>query len=319
MAVWKAVLVKVTLTVEGYPRYEVSDEGDVRLADEWSDNYGRLLNKHIFFGEPCVWLNNGSGRGVGRIYRISELMKEAFGTSKIVRKKESKTSSWATGSLMRPVDTVKNMASPVASSDKSAVCSDGYAKPAVPSVEKPVEAAVKPVEVPVRHVTHSEEVQSRRNETFVYDIPRRAPAKPDTHLEETASRIKEDRVSSQSESAPRQVEVTTPVKSLGHKEEPTKHETSSVKTTFKPETDAEKRSKAVTGAPFIPVLPTGRTVGHSRVKKAVRQLDKNGKVIKVFDSGVAASAATGVPQSSISACCRGRVKSAGGFCWGFVD
>lgn len=49
--------------------------------------------------------------------------------------------------------------------------------------------------------------------------------------------------------------------------------------------------------------------------KKVYQLDKSGNVIQLFDSIAIAEQMTGTDHSSISKCCNGKMKSAGGFLW----
>ena len=49
--------------------------------------------------------------------------------------------------------------------------------------------------------------------------------------------------------------------------------------------------------------------------KKVYQLDKNENIIRLFDSIASAEKETGINHSSISKCCKGKMKSAGGFLW----
>ena len=51
------------------------------------------------------------------------------------------------------------------------------------------------------------------------------------------------------------------------------------------------------------------------LRKPVSQYSKDGDLIATFDSLKSASIATGILKSSISFCCLGRYKSAGGFIW----
>lgn len=53
------------------------------------------------------------------------------------------------------------------------------------------------------------------------------------------------------------------------------------------------------------------------LRKPINQYSKYGDLIATFDSLKSASMATGIQESSISYCCRGRYKSAGGFKWSF--
>lgn len=52
--------------------------------------------------------------------------------------------------------------------------------------------------------------------------------------------------------------------------------------------------------------------------KAVMKLDKNGNVIAIFKSVTKAASATGIAISNISGVCRGKKKTAGGFCWQYT-
>ena len=51
----------------------------------------------------------------------------------------------------------------------------------------------------------------------------------------------------------------------------------------------------------------------------VQQYDVNGRLINLFDSMHSASRATGINQSSISMCCSGKHKTAGGYIWRYAD
>ena len=50
----------------------------------------------------------------------------------------------------------------------------------------------------------------------------------------------------------------------------------------------------------------------------VAQYTKSGELIKIWDSQKEASEVTGIAQPSISHCCHGKLKTAGGFRWCFV-
>lgn len=52
--------------------------------------------------------------------------------------------------------------------------------------------------------------------------------------------------------------------------------------------------------------------------KEVLQLTKDDKIIASYKNGYEAQAVTEIKESSISACCRGKRKTAGGFKWRFV-
>ena len=49
----------------------------------------------------------------------------------------------------------------------------------------------------------------------------------------------------------------------------------------------------------------------------VAQYTKEGHLIRIWESQIEASERTGVPQANISACCHGKLKTAGGFRWSF--
>ena len=47
----------------------------------------------------------------------------------------------------------------------------------------------------------------------------------------------------------------------------------------------------------------------------ILQYDKQGNLLAEYPSTMEAERQTGVPQSNIIACCKGRYKSAGGYVW----
>lgn len=53
--------------------------------------------------------------------------------------------------------------------------------------------------------------------------------------------------------------------------------------------------------------------------KKVAQYDINDNLLNVFDSGKLASEETNISQTSISSCCKGRTKTAGGYIWKFAS
>lgn len=53
--------------------------------------------------------------------------------------------------------------------------------------------------------------------------------------------------------------------------------------------------------------------------KPVYKIDENGEILKKYDSILSASIDSQVHKQSISACCRGKLNSSGGFHWCFVD
>lgn len=58
---------------------------------------------------------------------------------------------------------------------------------------------------------------------------------------------------------------------------------------------------------------------NSPCSRAVAQYTISGELIGIFDSGGEAFRATNVAQSSICSCAKGKLKSAGGFVWKYVD
>lgn len=53
--------------------------------------------------------------------------------------------------------------------------------------------------------------------------------------------------------------------------------------------------------------------------KQVGQYDKNGKLIKIWVSMRVAQDNTGIHASNISKCCRGLIKTIGGYVWKYID
>jgi hypothetical protein len=49
----------------------------------------------------------------------------------------------------------------------------------------------------------------------------------------------------------------------------------------------------------------------------VAQYTKKGQLIRIWNSQTEASEATGIDKVSISQCCNGRIKTAGGYRWSF--
>ena len=67
-------------------------------------------------------------------------------------------------------------------------------------------------------------------------------------------------------------------------------------------------------------------VEHARIhqinldkSKAVVQMNKNGEVIKIWESARKAFKNTGVYPGNISKCCHGKLKSTGGYTWKFAE
>lgn len=53
--------------------------------------------------------------------------------------------------------------------------------------------------------------------------------------------------------------------------------------------------------------------------KPIIQLDKNGDFIAEYQSGVEAERNTGIHKDTISMCCRGKLKTSGGYLWKFKN
>lgn len=273
--VWKPVMIAHTLQVDGTPRYEVSDMGNVRLADEWSDFYHCQLRKHFMWGEFVVWLNNGSGKGVGRIHKISELQELAFGKKNhaakaLVAPVRKRTVAQGANAVRRPV---------VVEQSKTATESFRPAmerpKP-VMGVTKPVAEETKPVPVVAKPVVERPKPVFNPPKTTIWKEPPKqiVPEPPVQNSEPVGGRLSETaQTISQKKDTPERVRRTAKRELIGD--------------------------------------------GRPGKRKAVRQLDMSGKLIRVYPSGAAAALASGVPQSSVSACCRGRVNSAGGYRWEF--
>ena len=63
----------------------------------------------------------------------------------------------------------------------------------------------------------------------------------------------------------------------------------------------------------------GRFAGSNNpAARKVAQYDKNNNLIKVWDYARQASEVLGIQNTNISACCRGRLKTAGGFMWKYI-
>lgn len=68
------------------------------------------------------------------------------------------------------------------------------------------------------------------------------------------------------------------------------------------------------GDPFE-LYPTDKK---KKIRK-VMMLSLSGEVLSIFSNGKEAERITGIPQSSISACCLGKVKTAGGYKWKYIE
>ena len=61
-----------------------------------------------------------------------------------------------------------------------------------------------------------------------------------------------------------------------------------------------------------------RNMKNKKGSKKTGQFDKNGNLLNEFPSGHEASRQTGIAQSHIQACCKGREKTASGFVWKYL-
>lgn len=58
---------------------------------------------------------------------------------------------------------------------------------------------------------------------------------------------------------------------------------------------------------------------HNRSKKVAQYDKQTHELIKIWDSIIGVERELGIDHSSISACCKGKYKSAGGFVWKYVE
>ena len=58
---------------------------------------------------------------------------------------------------------------------------------------------------------------------------------------------------------------------------------------------------------------------NTKLSKAVYQYTKDGQFITSYPSMTEAERQTGVSHGDISYCCRGKLKTAGGYCWRFAE
>lgn len=379
--VWKPVMVEHTLTLDGLPRYEVSDKGNVRLADEWSEFYGRLLRQHLMFGgEPCVWLNNGTGRGVGRIHKVKELMEEAFGESPAKRRSTGRKTTQRSERpvnkspdvrekrqevVWKPAETPKTVEKPKAHVERPQAPVE---RPQAP-VEKPKVAAERPqvpVEKPKVTVERPQAPVEKPKVTIErpsVSVSAQKPVAITTEPVEPVAQIQKIESASSVEHSSRLADTAqmlrehsvrdfpAPVEHVTKTEEPVKPTAKApIRATRTVMRDVKQVKRAtssgvvpVSGGPKFfmrgqkPVIEEAKpheavstvrdvaqeessSVGRApRKKRAVRQLDVDGNVLNTFPSGLAAAKAVGVSQSGVSACCRGKVKTVGGFRWEFVE
>lgn len=60
-------------------------------------------------------------------------------------------------------------------------------------------------------------------------------------------------------------------------------------------------------------------IDNQRKRKPVKQYSYDRRLIKIYDSFIAAYRATGISAASISLCCQGKQNSAGGYMWSYVN
>lgn len=295
---WRPVVIEGFMLPNGEPRYEVSLSGKVRwVGDEWSEQYGWLLRQHMMWGEPCVWLNKE--KGVGRIWRVSELVKLAFGpeASKRGRKsgvakktapKKEKISSTAVkfagvrpevSSTVKRQEPVKRVEPVIKRQEQVPVVSKSAVKALEPTVrhEEPVAKSVEPIAKPF--IKQSE--------------PAVQTKVPNTRV--PVADIKAESDDGGKSSSSRKVE----------------------KTAKAPPAPVEQESKPIVSVEEL--LERARNKpkkdGRSARAKGVKQWTKDGKLVAEYSSLKEASAKTGVSYTAISTCCHGRCKSAGGYSW----
>ena len=54
------------------------------------------------------------------------------------------------------------------------------------------------------------------------------------------------------------------------------------------------------------------------MSKTIKQLDKNGELIKIWNNSIEAYKILNINSGNIRSCCRKKIKSAGGFRWEYV-
>ena len=69
----------------------------------------------------------------------------------------------------------------------------------------------------------------------------------------------------------------------------------------------------------IPVFKIGREAISQHKNKAVFQYSKEGDLIKEWDSAKKAGETLNIQRNNITSCCRGEIKSAGGFFWEYKN
>lgn len=81
---------------------------------------------------------------------------------------------------------------------------------------------------------------------------------------------------------------------------------------------SEKGKKAQVGNGIRNGRRNGAENGRKANSKAVLQFDIDGNLVAKYPSQIEASRRTGIPSQSISSCCLGKLKSAGGYGWAFA-
>lgn len=56
---------------------------------------------------------------------------------------------------------------------------------------------------------------------------------------------------------------------------------------------------------------------HPYSGKSIIQYDKNNNIIKIWESMITVEKNLGISQKNISGCCRGIIKTTGGFMWSY--
>jgi len=63
----------------------------------------------------------------------------------------------------------------------------------------------------------------------------------------------------------------------------------------------------------------GRTGKNNHLSKPVAMIDDAGNIIRVFDNSLLVKQELGIARESISRCCTGKIKTAGGYRWKYFE
>lgn len=141
-----------------------------------------------------------------------------------------------------------------------------------------------------------------------------------THTPETIEKmIKSHKHTSPTEEHKKHLsELFSGEKSVWYGRKHTPEEIAKIKAGSKNQTDEYKKhiSEAKKGMKQSPEHAKNCGLSH---RKAVIQYDLDGNMLKEWDSQSAIEKETGIPQGSISNCCRGKIKTSKGFIWKMKD